>query len=113
MRKPVLLSLLALATAVPAIGAAAPGPNGSNNHGLCNAYFRGSETGRANKRKAPPFAALERVSEEAYDAEHGDNEASIEDKVAWWCSQNAPHPGGGAGNSGTTSTGAGKTKKNR
>ena len=106
MRRPLLASLLALATAVPVVGLAAPGPNGSNNHGLCNAYFRGSETGRANKRKAGPFAELERVSAEAYDAEHGENEASIEDKVTWWCGQNAPHPSGNG--SAAKSSGGGK-----
>lgn len=35
-----------------------PGPNDSNNKGLCTAYFNGSDTGRANKRGAPPFVAL-------------------------------------------------------
>lgn len=98
MRKLIALAL----TAVAAFGAtstlANPGPNGSNNYGLCNAYFRGSETGREHKRNAPPFAELERVAEEAYDEEFGeDNEATTDEKVTWWCSENAPHPGGGNG----------------
>jgi len=101
MRK--LLIAIAVASVAPlASGAqAAPGPNGKNHHGLCTAYFAGSETGRANKRKAPPFAALEAVSEQAYDEEFGENDASISEKVAWWCGQNAPHPGSGqaSGNS--------------
>ncbi|HVL91094.1 MAG TPA: hypothetical protein VM841_12750 [Actinomycetota bacterium] len=118
MRKLIALAL----TAVAALGAtstlANPGPNGSNNHGLCTAYFRGSETGRENKRKAPPFAELERVSEEAYDAEFGeDNEATIDEKVAWWCGENAPHPGKGGGksggNGGGNGGGGGKGKSGR
>jgi len=36
-----------------------PGPNGHNDKGLCNAYFRGSDNGQAHKHSAPPFAALE------------------------------------------------------
>ncbi len=42
---------------------AAPGPNGNNNKGLCTAYFNGSDTGRANKRGAPPFQGLEAAAE--------------------------------------------------
>jgi hypothetical protein len=40
-----------------------PGPNGNNEKGLCTAYFNGSDTGRANKRGAPPFVALEEAAE--------------------------------------------------
>lgn len=40
-----------------------PGPNGNNDKGLCTAYFNGSDTGRANKRGAPPFVALEEAAE--------------------------------------------------
>jgi len=38
---------------------AAPGPNGHNDFGLCQAYFSGSQTGQDHKHSAPPFAALE------------------------------------------------------
>ena len=44
---------------------ATPGPNGKNDKGLCTAYFNGSDTGRANKRGAPPFQGLEAAAEEA------------------------------------------------
>lgn len=104
--------------AVIALGSSAtlaqPGPNGSNNFGLCTAYFSGSENGQNNKRKAPPFAELERVAEEDYDEEFGENDASIQDKVAWWCSQNAPHPstnGGGNGGNGGAEAGAASSGK--
>lgn len=62
-----------------------PGPNGPNNFGLCTAYFAGSEKGKEQKRKAPPFQALEAAAEEA--------DQSVEE----WCAENAPHPGGGNG----------------
>jgi hypothetical protein len=39
-----------------------PGPNDHNNHGLCTAYFAGSDTGQAHKHQAPPFAALEQAA---------------------------------------------------
>ncbi|HVE92486.1 MAG TPA: hypothetical protein VNE62_09350 [Actinomycetota bacterium] len=53
-----------VALAAPVAPAAGePGPNGNNTHGLCTAYFNGSETGQANKRKAPPFQGLERAAE--------------------------------------------------
>jgi hypothetical protein len=40
---------------------AAPGPNESNHHGLCTAYFNGNKTGHGkNDGESPgPFAALE------------------------------------------------------
>lgn len=97
MRNKIVIAMTAVIALGASSGLAAPGPNGSNNHGLCTAYFAGSENGRQNKRKAPPFAELQRVSEEAYDEEFGENEASTEDKVGWWCSQNAPHPSSNGG----------------
>jgi hypothetical protein len=58
---------LAAAALVAGGGAALaePGPNGHNNHGLCTAYFSGSENGQAHKHKAPPFANLEAAAEAA------------------------------------------------
>lgn len=44
-----------------ATGTATP----AQDKGLCNAYFRGSETGMANKRQAPPFLALAERADEA------------------------------------------------
>lgn len=62
-----------------------PGPNDSNNFGLCTAYFAGSEKGQEQKRKAPPFQGLERAAEAA------------DQTVAEWCAENGQHPGGGNG----------------
>lgn len=109
MRRSVLFLVIALATAAPAVGTAKPGPNGSNHHGMCTAYFAGSEQGRAQKRKAKPFVELERVSSEAYDAEHGENEASIDEKVRWWCDANDPKAA--SGTSAAPAKGNGKAKK--
>lgn len=67
------------------IASADPGPNGNNNFGLCTAYFAGSDKGKEQKRKAPPFQALEEAAEES--------DQSVEE----WCAQNAPHPGQGNG----------------
>lgn len=57
-------SLIAALMMMGLFGAASatadPGPHhGNNKKGLCTAYFNGSDTGRANKRGAPPFVALE------------------------------------------------------
>lgn len=81
-----------------AVGAAfaAPGPNGHNNHGLCTAYFNGSETGRAHKRNAPPFQALEQAAHE-YDDQTGDEYDNAEDEVYKFCTS-AENPKGIGGN---------------
>lgn len=77
----VIAGLAVLGSASMAI--AKPGPNGKNNHGLCAAYFNGSDTGRENKRQAPPFKALE---EAARDAGYQDQEGeSIEHAVMEYC----------------------------
>lgn len=47
------------------VAIADPGPNGHNTHGLCTAYFAGSEKGQEMKRKAPPFVGLEAAAEAA------------------------------------------------
>src|SRR5918996_4414479 len=59
MRKLLTLSLF-LALVATGLSFADPGPNGSNNHGLCTAYFNGSANGQAHKRNAPPFVELAR-----------------------------------------------------
>jgi hypothetical protein len=56
-----------------------PGPNDKNNKGLCTAYFNGSERGQEQKRKASPFAALER------EASDGDDSTSPQEDVAAFC----------------------------
>ena len=90
MRRSIMFMVLAAVAVAPSVASAKPGPHGSNNHGMCTAYFAGSEQGRAQKRKAKPFVELERVATEAYDAEHGENEATIDEKVRWWCDANDP-----------------------
>lgn len=55
MRKRVLtvavgILLTAGTGAGTALAAGGPGPNGHNNQGLCNAYFRGSTQGQAQKQ---------------------------------------------------------------
>jgi len=67
------------------IATAEPGPNGSNNFGLCTAYFAGSESGQEHKHKAPPFQALEAAAE------------AQDQTVEEWCAENGQHPGGGGG----------------
>lgn len=80
-----LLAILGGATLVAggAVGAAFadPGPHhGNNRQGLCTAYYNGSANGQANKRKAPPFVALEKAADEAGD---GDGVATAEEVAAF------------------------------
>lgn len=65
------------------IALAKPGPNDKNNHGLCTAYFNGSDTGREHKRQAGPFQALEQAAQDGgYQDEEGE---SIEHAVMDFC----------------------------
>jgi hypothetical protein len=65
------------------IALAGPGPNGHNNHGLCTAYFNGSDTGRENKHNAGPFVALEKA---AVDGGYQDQDGeSVEHAVMDYC----------------------------
>ena len=90
-----ILALIAGGAGVSA--AAGPGPNGSNNFGLCNAYFQGSAQGKAMKREhGKAFIALE----EAAGVEEGDSYEEAEQKVRDWCAANAPKPGNGGGTGG-------------
>lgn len=60
-----------------------PGPNGANNHGLCTAYFNGSDTGREHKHNAGPFVALEKAAVDGgYQDEDGE---SVEHAVMDFC----------------------------
>ncbi|HVF74427.1 MAG TPA: hypothetical protein VM938_05215 [Acidimicrobiales bacterium] len=88
----IAFGLLGMLGGAVGVATAEPGPNGKNNHGLCTAYFNGSETGRANKRQAGPFAALERA------ADDGDSDTPIEEDVWRWCSDIANNPKGIGGN---------------
>ncbi|MDA8183110.1 MAG: hypothetical protein ACYCUF_08760 [Acidimicrobiales bacterium] len=66
--------------ATPAF-ASAPGPNGHNDFGLCQAYPSGSSTGQSHKQSAPPFAALQNAA------------ASAHETVAQFCAANGSTPG--------------------
>jgi hypothetical protein len=57
--------VVGLSSAVTGLAVGTPGPNGHNNHGLCTAYFNGSENGQQHKRKAPPFQGLEQAAADA------------------------------------------------
>jgi len=64
--------LIGFAVAAAAVAAAAPafadpvvGPDSHQLHGLCTAYFAGSENGQEHKHQAPPFVALEAAAEAA------------------------------------------------
>jgi hypothetical protein len=78
---PAAVTLLAIGGAATTAAVADPGPNGNNNFGLCTAYFAGSEQGQEQKRKAPPFVALEAAAEEANQS------------VEQWCEANGQQPG--------------------
>ena len=93
---PAAVTLLALG-GLATTATAEPGPHGPNNYGLCTAYFAGSETGQENKRKAPPFAALEEA------AEASGTEEEMEAAVTEWCDSNGTHPGQGGGKGGKQS----------
>jgi hypothetical protein len=63
--KRMVLGAAVLALGVTGAGvslAANPGPNGSNDYGLCQAYSSGSQTGQDHKHQAPPFVALEQAA---------------------------------------------------
>jgi hypothetical protein len=96
------IAVLGLVGGTAGAAMAEPGPNGNNNHGLCTAYFAGSENGRAHKHKAPPFAALEQA---ARDSGYQDDGETIEKAVADYCEANGAkkNNGGGGGGGGGTS----------
>lgn len=67
------------------------GPNGHNNHGLCTAYFNGSDTGREHKHNAGPFVALEEAAVDGGYQEGQDE--SIEHAVMDFCNATAGDKG--------------------
>jgi hypothetical protein len=73
------VGMLSMVGGAVGVAIAAPGPNDNNNHGLCTAYFNGSEQGRSNKRQAGPFVALETA------ADDGDDDTPAEVDVWNWC----------------------------
>ena len=87
MKRKLSASLIAALMMMGLFGAANavadPGPNGKNDKGLCTAYFNGSDTGRANKRNAPPFQSLEAAGvDEVCDGLVGGNPNSDEPEGA-------------------------------
>ena len=50
------------------------GPNGSNDHGLCTAYFNGQKNGHDKNGQPGPFQALEDTSREYTDSDGVDND---------------------------------------
>lgn len=101
-----LLALLGGATLVAGgamgVAFAAPGPNGHNNHGLCTAYFNGSENGRSNKAKAGPFVALENAAN-ARDGQDNDDDGQTDEadeiqRAVWDFCTGASNPKGVGGN---------------
>jgi len=63
------------------VAQAAPGPNDSNNHGLCTAFFNGQKKGHDKNGNPGPFAALIEV------ADDGDDETPVEQDVYNYCQE--------------------------
>lgn len=100
MRKILTFALFAGLVAT-GLATADPGPNGSNNHGLCTAYFNGSATGQSHKRNAPPFVALAREVGNSDGVDNdGDGSTDEGDEIAgpegiWdWCNNPENNPKG-------------------
>lgn len=76
---------------------ASPGPNGKNNHGLCTAYFNGSQNGMDNKRSnGRAFIELARQAPDG-PSDSDDTGGSVSD--VWdWCTNPANNPKGIGGN---------------
>ena len=91
-------ALATLVTAGAGLGisqaAGGPGPNGSNNHGLCTAYFNGSQNGLDHKRNAGPFQALQTAAGDA----DGDGTSGTPSDVWTWCNDATNNPKGIGGN---------------
>ena len=105
MPKRLIALLIVVILGVAGFAVADPGPNGSNNHGLCTAFFNGSENGQAHKRNAPPFVALAReVGENNGVDDDGDGDTDEEGEMAgpsevWsWCMDPENNPKGIGGN---------------
>ena len=77
----VLAAALVMSAGVAGLAQADPRPNGSNNRGLCTAYYNGSPIGQQHKRKAGPFVALEQAADQAGD----ENGTASADEVADFC----------------------------
>ena len=81
MKKIVVTAILTvmLATVAGTFGVQAdPGPNGSNEHGLCTAYFNGQKNGHDKNGQPGPFQALEDTSRAYTDSDGVDNDGDGE-----------------------------------
>lgn len=99
MRKLMVMAAIAVMLVAGGASLADPGPNGSNNWGLCNAYSHNSDQGKAN---GAAFVALEATAT-AWDAQEdqstdGDGMSTEENgettgqKVAEYCQANGQKP---------------------
>ena len=98
MKRQLLAMLAGVALALGgSVGTAValPGPNGHNNKGLCTAYFNGSERGQAEKRKAPPFQALERAADDQDPNTTNDVERFCAGLIGGRAGRGGSTPGGG------------------
>jgi hypothetical protein len=87
-RKLLALSVMILMAfgGTAAVGAAdheGPGPNGSNDHGLCTAYFNGQKNGHDKQKDGDgeypgPFAGLEDHARDYTDSDNVDNDGDGE-----------------------------------
>ena len=82
-----------------------PGPNGSNEHGLCTAYFNGKKKGHEEGNGPGPFGVMENEDSQDYDRRNGGqeeteprDETDLSDDVFEYCSDPAINPGGIGGN---------------
>ena len=92
-----LLALICGATLLLAAGAGTasaahegPGPNGSNDKGLCTAYFNGQKNGHEKQKERTgeypgPFAGLEEHAEDSGENEDLEDEQQISDDVFEFC----------------------------
>jgi hypothetical protein len=76
----VFAAALVMSSGAIGLAHAAPGPNDSNNHGLCTAYYNGSPTGQDHKHKAGPFVALEEAADQAG---NGDGTTTADEMAAF------------------------------
>ena len=79
-----------------------PGPNGSNEHGLCTAYFNGQKNGHEEGKGPGPFGVMENEDAKEYDSrgsnEEDDREDDPSDDVFEFCTDPIENPGGIGGN---------------
>jgi len=61
----VAIATMGVTGVAPAFAAPTIGPDSHQLHGLCTAYFAGSQNGQDHKHQAPPFVALEAAAEAA------------------------------------------------